>query len=78
MKINTISWPPQLAMSYLGSGDLEHQNKETLSSGEAALGDLPNTIASFLNIVHTQVYFTLRKNGLPDRLNIATSIDPKI
>ena len=51
MKINTISWPPQLAMSYLGSGDLEHQNKETLSSGEAALGDLPNTIASFLNIV---------------------------
>ena len=55
MKINTISWPPQLAMSYLMSGDLEHQNKETLSSGEAALGDLPNTIASFLNIVRTQV-----------------------
>ncbi len=37
MKIYIISWPPQLAMSYLGSGDLEHQNKETLSSGEAAL-----------------------------------------
>ena len=37
MKTYTISWPPQLAMSYLGSGDLEHQNKETLSYGEAAL-----------------------------------------
>ena len=37
MKTYTISWPPQLAMSYLGSGDLEHQNKETLSSGEATL-----------------------------------------
>ena len=32
MKTYTIFWPPQLAMSYLGSGDLEHQNKETLSS----------------------------------------------
>ena len=55
MEINTISWPPQLAMSYLGSGDLEHQNKETLCSGKATLADLPNTIASFLNIVRTQV-----------------------
>ena len=49
MKINTISWPPQLAMSYLGSGDLENQNKETLSSGEATLaGKMAPTASEWL------------------------------
>ena len=45
---------------------------------ETVLLDLPNTVASVFNIVCTSVEFSVRKNGLPDQLIIATSIDPQI